>query len=337
MSEITASELSIPALATKISSEAEAYELLESLRWNGEPVCPHCGVIGKAYYLAPKNGVSRATRTKKTMSERRVWKCGACRKQFSVLTGTVFHGTKVPIRTWLFVIFEMCASKNGVSASEIKRKYGLTDKTAWFMLHRIREAMKLDPLASLLSGTVVADETWYGGKRTNRPKHKRAPKQGAGAWANFARPTDKTPIMALVNTETGEVRSKVIPNVTGESLRSVIAENVDMPNTVLATDEHRPYRLIGADMAGHETVNHSRDEYVNAGGYGTNPAEGYFSQLKRSLDGTHHHVSTEHLDRYLAEFDYRYLTRELSDGERMAAVVNRAGGRRLSYKPLTNR
>lgn len=159
--------LSIPALVAQIPTEANAYLLLENLRWNGHPVCPHCGLLDGAWYIRPLNGVSRRTRTG-TPSQRRVWKCGGCRKQFSVLTGTIFQGSKIPVRTWLMVVFEMCAAKNGISAREVERKYDLTAKTAWFMLHRIREAMKRDPLASLLSGTVASDERWIGGAPANR-------------------------------------------------------------------------------------------------------------------------------------------------------------------------
>lgn len=160
-------EFSIPALMNRLQSEHDAYELLESLRWeNGEPdACPVCGAIGgRFYFLKPQDGsTGRKTRTGSN-SQRRVWKCATCRKQFSALTGTIFHGTKISIRTCVLVILEMCASKNGVSAREIERKYDLTAKSAWFMLHRIREAMKRGPLASLLEGTVIADETWIGGQ-----------------------------------------------------------------------------------------------------------------------------------------------------------------------------
>ncbi len=323
-------EISIPALAMSITSEGQAYEYLEKLRWNGEPVCPHCGVIGKAYYLKPANGTTRKTRTG-SVSERRVWKCGACRKQFSVLTGTIFHGTKIPVRTWLFVIFEMCSSKNGVSAREIERKYELTPKTAWFMVHRIREAMKREPLAGLLSGTVASDETWIGGKPSNRPKHVRP------ARNTWDRPhTDKTAVQALVDVESGEVRSQVIPNVQGATLRKVIAEHVDMAATTLVTDEANGYKMFADEMAAHETVVHSRDEYKNAAGFSTNHVEGYFSQLKRSIDGTHHHVSVEHLPRYLAEFDYRYSTRNVTDSDRMVGLVQNTAGRRLTYRPLAS-
>src|SRR5207302_7012238 len=134
----------------------------------------------------------------------------ACRKQFSVLTGTIFHGSKIPVRSWVFVIFEMCSSKNGVSAREIERKYDLTPKTAWFMMHRIREAMKREPMAGLLTGRVVADETYWGGKPSNRHGHDRR-KHVQGH-------SDKFPIPTLVSRETGEVRSRVMPNVKPDNL-----------------------------------------------------------------------------------------------------------------------
>lgn len=172
-------EFSVPSLMNRLSSEAAAYELLEDLRWDGVPVCPHCGSVAQHYFLTPANGSSRKTRTG-AKSERRVWKCKDCRRQFSVLTGTIFHGSKISVRTWVLVILEMCAAKNGISAREVERKYDLTPKTAWFMLHRIREAMKLEPLAGLLSGGVQADETWIGGDPKNRHKGNRGI-DGAGA------------------------------------------------------------------------------------------------------------------------------------------------------------
>ena len=321
-------EFSIPALMARLASEADAYLLLEELRWGGKPeACPQCGGMGRCFYLNPDNGVSRKTRTGKT-SQRRVWKCGHCRKQFSVLTGTIFHGTKISVRTWVLVILEMCASKNGVSAREIERKYDLTAKTAWFMLHRIREAMKREPLAGLLSGVVAADETWIGGTPHKMSK-KRRPERAR--WE--VRKTEKPTVLALIDTRTGEVRSQVIPNVKGSTLRAAIAEQVEMGSTTLVTDEAKGYKAFAAEMKGHETVVHARDEYVRDG-WTTNQAEGYFSQLKRSIDGTHHHVSKEHLARYLAEFDFRATTHGMDDSERMRTLLDQVDGRRLTYKPL---
>lgn len=317
-------DLSIPKLANQIRTEADAYRFLEELRWGDKPVCPHCASPKPPYFLKPKNGASRNTRTG-SASERRVWKCaeGKCRKQFSVLTGTIFHGTKIPVRTWVFVIFEMCSSKNGVSAREIERKYDLTPKSAWFMTHRIREAMKREPMAGLLSGTVVSDETWFGGEPKNRHGHDPSTrKQGQ---------SDKTPIVALVSRATGEVRSRAIPDVTGASLQAVLSAEADLAATHLHTDEAGGYISIAGKLADHSSVDHSKREWVR-GDVTTNQAETYFSQLKRSLDGTHHHVSREHLDRYLAEFDYRFSTRKASDTERMNRLLTQVGGRRLQYR-----
>lgn len=323
--------LSIPALMNMVPTEGDAYLTLEGLRWADGVVCPHCGSLSRDdaphYFLTPKDGSSRATRTG-SRSQRRVWKCRDCRKQFSVLTGTIFQGTKISLRTWLLVIFEMCASKNGVSAREIERKYDLTPKTAWFLTHRIREAMKREPLAGLLSGTIVADETWLGGKPSNR--HGFKPYSGKPRGV-----TDKTPVLSLVHKETGEVRSSIVPNVTGETLKPFMAAAADLPNVVMHTDSARAYVYIAPGTAGHESVNHFRREYVR-GEVSTNAAESFFSQLKRSLDGTHHAVSVEHLPRYLAEFDFRHTTKDLDDSQRMARVIEQAAGRRLSYKPLTD-
>lgn len=338
-------DISIGKLAKQVQSEADAYVYLERLRWNGTPLCPHCDGTERVVFLKPANGTSRKTRTG-SLSERRVWFCGRCRKQFSVLTGTVMHGTKISVHTWLFVMFEMCASKNGVSAREIERKYQLTGKTAWFLLHRIREAMKAGPLADMMRGSVVADETFIGGKERNKHKTaRRSPgitpttepvqivpgqrqkRHGGGAYG-------KTPVLTLVNRETGEARSRVIPDVTGATLRKAIAEQVDMAATTLITDESKGYIVLGREMAAHKTVNHSEDEYVRyeAGEVITsNQAENFFSQLKRSVDGTHHHVSAFHLPRYLAEFDFRYSTRKLSDTARMRLLMTRVANRRLTY------
>lgn len=317
-------ELTFPALAQKITTEADAYRFLEDLRWKGQPVCPHCGSAREPYFLTPKNGESRKTRTG-SASQRRVWKCAekGCRKQFSVLTGTIFHGTKVPIRTWVFVIFDACSAKNGISAREVERKYGLSTKTAWFLVHRIREAMKREPMAGLLTGRVVADETWIGGKPSNRHGHK------TGTWRHGV--TDKQPVMALISRETGEVRTQAIPDVKAENLRAVLDEHVDPANTHLHTDNSIFYPRIAGDFASHSAVDHKAGEYVR-GDVSTNQAEAFFSQLKRSIDGTHHHVSREHLDRYLAEFEYRFSTCKLSDTERMQRLLGQVAGRRLRYR-----
>jgi transposase-like protein len=314
-------DLSILKLADKLRTEADAYKFLEDLRWNGQPACPHCGGA-EPYFLNPENGVSRRTRTG-TESQRRVWKCRECRKQFSVLTGTIFHGSRIPVRTWVFVVFEMASSKNGVSAREIERKYGLTAKSAWFMVHRIREAMKREPMAALLTGRVVVDETFIGGKPSNRHGRKR----GQGGQGQ----TDKTPVVALISRETGEVVTKVIPNVSGKNLAAAMRGELDAERVELHTDGGGHYKSVGLPFKSHQTVDHHAGEYVR-GDVSTNQAENFFSQLKRSIDGTHHHVSVDHLHRYLAEFAFRYTYRKESDTVRMVRIVSQTGGRRLMYR-----
>ncbi len=289
-------KLNISVLSKKFSDESAAYELLEEMRWPSGPECPHCGSVDNAYFLSS----ARRTSTGK-VSNRRLWKCAECRKQFSVLVGTIFERSQVPLSKWLMALYMMASSKNGVAAFELHRTLGVTNKTAWFMLHRIREAMKRGELSETMTGTIVADETWIGGKPSNRhASASSTPVRVDKVTGNMN--TDKTPVLSLINTTTGEARSAVVPNVTGAVLRKVIAQQVDMAASTLHTDSGAWYPQIGQEFAAHESVNHNAGEYVR-GTVTTNHAEGYFSQLKRSLDGTHHHVSVEHLPRYLAEFD----------------------------------
>ncbi len=336
-------KFSLAQVAKDVTNEVEAYQWLEGLRWpDGEQICPHCNYKGHAYYIKPLNGTTRGTGVKKadgsrTQSYRRLWKCPACRKQFSVLTGTVFHGTKIPIHTWVMVLVEACTDKNGIAAREVERKYGLTAETAWYMLHRIREAMRRDPLVGMMRGTIVSDETYYGGKiknmHANKPQEPRRIKHGDERAPHGA---NKTAVLSLVNTTTGEVRSRVVPNVDGHTLRKVIAEQVDMANSVLNTDEGSHYGQLGQEFAAHRTVTHSAGEYVR-GSVSTNAIESYFGQLKRSIDGTHHRVSRTHLPRYLDQFDFLATTHKMTDEQRLAVLMGQTGGRRLSYKPLTER
>jgi transposase-like protein len=321
----------------KIQTESEAYAYMEGLRWPNGPVCPHCGNTEKHYYLKPRKTLTEGVESRKTRtgshSERRVWKCAnkECRKQFSVTTGTIFHGSKVPLVTWLMVVFEMCANKNGVAAREIARKYGVAPKTAWFMTQRIREAMKSNNLIPMV-GTIVSDETWIGGDPTNdnhrKPKVDPVPFQPGTGIPNQR--TDKTPVVSLINADTGEVRSQVVARVTGTTIRKFMAENVAMEASHLMTDEGAGYDTLGLEFGSHETVNHSAGEYAR-GSVSINKAENYFSQVKRSIDGTHHHISKEHLARYITEYDYRYSTCAMNDTQRMNHLMGQTE-RRISYK-----
>ncbi|MGI8701991.1 MAG: IS1595 family transposase [Nocardioidaceae bacterium] len=320
-------EFSIPKLAQRLQTEADAYLMLEELRWGGAPeACPKCGGMGRCHYLAPKNGSDRATRTGKR-SQRRVWFCGHCRKQFSVLTDTIFHGTRIGLRTWLLVIFDFCSAKNSMSAWEVSRKYEITNESAWHMLHRIREAMKREPLAGLFTGTVQADETFVGGEPKNR--HRNDPREPNRPYAT----SDKTAVFSIVNYETREARSRVVADVTGRTLLPAIQEQTDTTRTMLHTDAAKAYRVAAPYMLRHEFVSHAQGEYVRDG-VSTNLCEGFFSQTKRSIDGSHHHVSTEHLHRYLAQFDFLYTHCRRTDSERLRTLIGRVDGRRLTYARL---
>ena len=287
-------------------------------------MCPHCGHKG-ANFIQAREGSIRAGQ-----SARRLWQCKSCRKQFSAMTGSIFHGSKVPLRKWLFVVFEMASNKNGMAAREIERKYGVAPKTAWFMAHRIREAMKTKAPTRLFTGTVVSDETWIGGD----PANKHHDKVARDEQGNMVHHTEKTPVLSLVDKQTGEVRSRVVPRVNTANLRRVIEQEVDVPHAVFHTDSASCYNEFDWRAAGHKRVDHAIGEYVR-GDVSTNRLENYFSQLKRSIDGTHHHVSREHLPRYLAELDFRYSTCDMTDSQRMGLLVDRSEGRRLTYKHTT--
>ena len=304
--------INLSTIAKHFSDEAEAYKLIESIRWPNGPICPHCGTVGHAYLLEPRAG-ARTTR-KGTVSHRRLWKCGACRKQFSVLVGTIFEDSKVPLSKWLLTIHLLCSGKNGVSAHELHRTLGVAYRTAWFMAHRIRYAMERPALGDKLAGIIEADETYIGGRAKG--------KRGRGAL-------NKTPVVTLVERG-GEARSKAMHKVTAENVGDMLQEHVEA-HARLMTDSAPVYTGPGATFASHETVNHPEGEYVRGDAH-SNTVEGFFSQLKRSIDGTYHHVSERHLDRYLAEFDYRYSNRHIKDGERTTQTIAQTTGRRLTYR-----
>ncbi|MGD0320911.1 MAG: IS1595 family transposase [Acidimicrobiales bacterium] len=304
----------IASLSREISTEAEAYAYLESLRWGGYPTCAHCGSEAVSY-MTPKNGTSRKTRTG-SLSERRVWQCRDCRKQFSVTTGTVMDRTKISVRTWVMVFFELCASKNGVAAREIERKYGLCPRTAWHMTQRIRAAMANNN-GGLFSGIVEADEMYVG---------KRQRGKGSGM-------IDKLPVVTLV--ERGGRARSTIP-VSGSAIEAlpIVVDGVK-PGTAVVTDSSALYSDLHHYVAKHETVNHSAKEW-GRGVWHTNTVEGFFGMFRRSVSGTHHFVTNKHVARYLAEHDFRYSTRRATDSDRMAALLRQVEGP-LRYKTLTGR
>lgn len=319
-------ELTLSKLPKYLADEDSAWELLERLRWpKGEVVCPHCGVVSKDHYFIKSRSGERKT-AKGTVTYRRLWRCRDCKQQFSVLVGTIFESSKVPVSKWLLALWLMAAGKNGVSALELQRHLQVSYQTAWHMSHRLREAMTREPLHSLWTGTVIADETYVGGDPKNRhASDRRDSRKGK---------TDKIPVVALVNKETGQVRARVIAKVNGKNLRNMLNETCNPKESHLVTDAALVYTPIGGMYLSHETVNHSAGEYVRDG-ITTNDAESFFAQFKRSLDGTHHNVSEEHLQRYASEFEFRWNTSKMSDGQRVAALIDGSVAKRLPYRPLT--
>lgn len=302
-------------LTAKIFHDAdEARAHLEQTRWPHGPVCPHCGVVNEA--TAIKGRSARAG----------LYQCNACRDQFTITVGTVFERSKVPLNKWLLATFLMASSKKGISAHQIGRTLGVTYKTAWFMCHRIREAMSEHSPASMggEGRTVEADETVVGGKERNKRLSKRNPKN-IGA-------VGKQIVFTLVE-RSGRARSFHVANVTGKTLRPIMVRNVDR-KSALMTDDAGQYRPIGKEFASHESVNHGKEEYVRGSAH-SNTVEGFFSILKRGIIGTFHHVSEAHLKRYLAEFDFRYSNRVglgVNDTMRTDEALRGIGGKRLMYR-----
>lgn len=292
----------------QFQNEEKAREYLEALRWPDGPVCPHCGSVGKHYSLT---GASH---------RKGLWKCVDCREQFTVTVGTVFERSKVKLNLWLQAVHLVCASKNGMSSMELHRLLGVTQKTAWFMLHRIREAMKPESGGPLGSGggTVEADETYWG----NTKRSKAAQGYKGRGYAH------KEKIVSLVERG-GKVRSFHVQAVTAKTLKPILLAQI-AKDAHLMTDEASMYTTVGKEFASHNVVTHSAGEYVRGKAH-TNTIEGFFSRLKRGLIGTYHHVGSQHLSRYVTEFDFRYNTRKGTDVERAQAVIGGIGGKRLMY------
>ena len=312
----------------RFQNEDAAREHLEALHWPEGPFCPHCGSV-KATRLPPQKG--RKTKAHPEGAIRKgVVQCNDCRQQYTVTVGTVFESSKVPLHKWLYVNHVLCSSKKGTSAHQIARNIGVSYKTAWFMMHRIREAMK-ETHGGPMGGygeTIEADETFVGGKVKNRSNKQRRVRQGE----KFLGPVHgKQPVVSLVERG-GKVRSFHVANVTGETLRAILVTNADR-GSWLMTDEHSGYINVGREFTGHGVVAHSKGEY-GRGPFHTNTIEGFFSLLKRGIIGTYHHVSEQHLARYCAEFDFRYNTRKLDDAERADENLLGAIGKRLTYRRI---
>lgn len=301
--------------ADHFHNEEAAYAYVEERLWPAGPICFHCGAteehVGKLKGKSTRVGL---------------YKCYACRKPFTVKMGTVMHSSHVPLRIWLQAIYLMCSSKKGISTRQLQRTFRVGLKTAWFLSHRIREAMKelhID-VAGPMGGegkTIETDETYVGGKEKNKHRRKRTSQIGG---------MGKEIVFSLVERG-GKVRSHHVPSVSGSTLRPILQSHVHQASFVFTDDGSS---RVGREFAKHQSVNHSAGEYVR-GEVHTNTVEGYFSILKRGITGVYHHVSQEHLHRYLSEFDFRYSNRVavgIDDVRRSDLALKGAKGKRLTYQ-----
>jgi transposase-like protein len=302
----------IQDLPRACADEAAAVEFMEAQRWGSDACCPRCGSLN--VYQMKDSGTGERQKNYR-------WLCRDCKSlgdksQYTVRTGTVFEESRIELRHWCFAFWRASTSKKGVSALEIHRQTGLSYKSCLFMLHRIRFAMAPAD-SNPLTGIVEVDETYVGGK----------PRRNADGTTTKS---DKSIVMALVERG-GQVRPKVIADVTAATLQTEIMRSVDRRARIM-TDEHVSYQGVGKHFdGGHETVKHSAYKYAR-GDVTTNTVEGFFSILKRGLNGIYHSVSKQHLHRYHAEFEFRYNARFLDDGARAVAAIKGSEGKRLKYK-----
>jgi len=298
--------------------EAAAYRFVEKRVWPDGPVCPHCG------------GVERISKMKGGSTRIGTYKCYQCRKPFTVKVGTVFEASHVKLHLWLQAIFLMASSKKGVSSNQLHRTLGVTLKTAWFMSHRIREAMRsgvLEPMGG--AGKIVeADETYFGMQADPKP----SPQRRGRPFTTTGKGSGKRAILSLVERG-GSVRSFHIANASEVNVTDLVRKNI-AHETRLHTDESRIYLKVGAELAAHETVKHSAKEYVR-GDVHTNTVENVFSVFKRGMRGIYQHCAEKHLHRYLAEFDFRYNARValgVNDEARADRAIKGIVGKRLTYR-----
>lgn len=298
-----------------------AREHLESVLWPNGPVCPHCGSTDDDVSAVQSRKAGAKTRAG-------LYYCNGCGGQFTVTVGTVFERSKVPLSKWLLATHLLCASKKGMSAHQLHRQLGVSYKTAWFMAHRIREAMRDDaPSALGGSGKIVeADETYYG--KVDK-KNRRTKTTSGRPFIKSGKAAQNRPVVALVERG-GNVRSFHVAVADKHNVQKIVRENV-AAETRLMTDESRLYRDAVKITGSHETVRHTAGEYVRDDVH-TNTIESYFSIFKRGMRGVYQHCAEKHLHRYLAEFDFRYNARKTTDRERAVIALEGIKGKRLTYR-----
>ena len=306
--------------AKYMHDEAAAFEHVEAMLWADGPVCPHCGVVDSAYRLT---GVRTKPSKKNPEGKERhgLWKCRECRKQFTVRKNTIFEESHIPLHKWLQAIHLMVSSKKGISSHQLHRVLEITHKSAWFMSHRIREAMRSDGAVDFGNGggTVEVDETFIG------KQYEKSPTARGG--------DHKNKILTLVDRSTGRAKSIVVNDLKTATLLPILRENI-AKEAIVYTDEARQYTHLGREFADHDFTTHSKGEY-GRGPVHTNTVEGYFSIFKRGMKGVYQHCNKKHLHRYAAEFEFRYNNRVangVDDASRANIALQSIVGKRLTYR-----
>lgn len=307
-------------LTRGLMSEADARAMLERIRWPEGVKCIYCGSENVGTVKAKGKVYTRADGSERVVPARHLYKCRACRKQFSVTKGTIFEDSKIPLTVWITVMYRMCSSKRGISAHQIHREMGLNYEAAWFMIHRIRWAMT-EKTFSPLSGVVEADETYVGGKpRGHAQKAYKALTRGQRMKLNWDR---KVPVFGILERG-GRVRAIAMRGINKASAQDMLKANIDTKNAVLITDEHPMYKGIMTSLP-HGVIRHS-SEYVR-GAVHTQGIESFWSILKRGLLGTYYHVDEGYLNQYVQEFAFRHNHRQISDAERFTSLMGQIDGR----------
>ncbi len=292
------------------STEDKCEDYLAQLRWNGKPQCPHCGHDEKVYVL-------------NLADNRKRYKCSDCRKKFSVRVGTIFHDSKISLRKWFIAIYLITAHKKGISSHQLARDLKITQKTAWFVLQRVRFAFQ--PSQEKFSGVVEIDETFVGGKEKNKHASKK------NSLARGRSVIGKTPVLGIIERG-GKVYALPVTDTKAKTLLPIMRDKVEQGSTVY-TDEWVSYKSLKKDF-NHGVIRHNASEYVN-GDIHTNSIEGFWALFKRGILGIYHHTSYEHLHRYVDEFTFRYNNRDLSEGSRFDVLLANTNGT-LTYKELIN-
>lgn len=307
-------------IPTVLADEAKAVAFLEKYRWGSNPTCPHCESTN-VYQMNDASG---------QRSKRFLWRCRSCGRQYTVRTGTVMEHSHIPLRSWVYTIWQIVSCKKGVAALQIKRHTQITYRSALFLMNRLRHGFAhFSDMAEKLDEIVEADEVYVGGK----PRVKGVSKRGRG--------TKKIPVFAVVQRY-GNVRTKVVTSVNGETLKGALKSMVS-PTAIVLTDDLNSYHGLGKHFEAHHSVNHSAKQYARewpdkppkvakGDSLHTNTIESFFAILQRGVDGIFHAISPRHLHRYAAEFEWRYNVRTLNDGDRTVSAIQSMIGSRLMYR-----